>query len=320
MAMPQPSPEAGYASGDVASAGRLLIVDDQELNRKLLTKVLVADGYEVREAGGGEEALRLMDGWAPDLVLLDLQMPGMDGFDVLRAKALDPQLAGLPVVMVTADTQPSVKVEGLELGVSDYLTKPFSAPELRARVRNLVRLRVQELELNRLNAQLAREASSDALTGLANRRGFDAYWQREVSRAQRYKVPIALALLDLDHFKQINDRYGHAVGDAVLARVAALLTANLRDSDLLARVGGEEFALALPLADEPAAVAAAEKLCGLVARTVVPPLTEPCTLSIGVASSADLPPADLALAADRALYHAKNSGRNRVSAATMLSQ
>jgi diguanylate cyclase (GGDEF)-like protein len=312
--------ETSDASRDVESAGRLLIVDDQDVNRTLLTKLLVAQGYEVREASGGEQALQLMSAWLPDVVLLDLMMPGMNGFDVLRAKALEAPIAGIPVVMLTADTQPAVKVEGLELGVSDYLIKPFSPPELRARVRNLVRLRAQELELNRLNAQLAREASSDALTGLANRRGFDAYWQREVSRAKRYKAPIALALFDIDHFKMINDQYGHAAGDQVLASIASLMLGHLRESDLLARVGGEEFALALPLADEAAASTTAQKLCGLVSQLVIPPLTAPVTLSAGVASSANLPPGELAAAADRALYHAKNNGRNRVSAATSLTQ
>src|SRR5438309_3809731 len=165
-------------------SGSVLVVDDQESNRVLLLKFLAVDGYEVHEAANGEQALRMMRECAPDLVLLDLMMPDMSGYDVLRAKAHDPSIAAIPVLMLTAVTQPSVKLEGLELGVSDYLTKPFSPPELRARVKNLVRMHWQEAELTKLNAELARQAASDSLTGLANRRGFDTYWQREISRSR----------------------------------------------------------------------------------------------------------------------------------------
>ena len=297
------------------SAGRVLVVDDQESNRILLLKFLGADGYEVREASDGEQALQAMREVTPDVVLLDLMMPGMSGYDVLRAKAHDPAIAAIPVLMLTAATQSSVKLEGLELGVSDYLTKPFNASELRARVRNLVRLHWQDVELTRLNAELARQAVSDPLTGLTNRRGFDAYWQREISRSSRYSTPIALVMFDIDHFKAINDTHGHSVGDSVLIAVSSIIAGHLRQSDLLARVGGEEFALALPNADEEAGVIVAEKVRQLVSRRVIPPLTAACTMSAGVAASTTSPLDRLVDAADAALYEAKRSGRNRVAVA-----
>jgi len=300
------------------SMGTVLVVDDEEANRLLLQKALRGDGYVVKDAADGEQGLEMMRACAPDVILLDLVLPDMSGYDVLRAKAVDPALAAIPVLVLTAVSEVSVKVEGLELGASDYLTKPFSLPELRARVRNLVRLRWQEVELTRLTAQLARQAASDSLTGLANRRGFDAYWRREVSRAQRYRTPIALVLFDIDHFKRVNDTHGHQVGDAVLAGVSKILASNVRESDLLARFGGEEFALVLPNADEHAAAQAAEKLRALVSSQVVPPLTTACTLSAGIASSVSTPVDKLIDAADAALYGAKRSGRDCVCAASAL--
>ncbi|TMB92680.1 MAG: diguanylate cyclase [Chloroflexi bacterium] len=299
-----------------SSPGTVLVVDDQESNRVLLRKFLTVDGYAVHEASNGEQALHLMREHSPDVVLLDLMMPDMSGYDVLRAKARDSSIAAIPVLMLTAVTQPSVKLEGLELGVSDYLTKPFSPPELRARVKNLVRLHWQEVELTKLNAELARQAASDSLTGLANRRGFDSYWAREISRSQRYNTSIALVMFDIDHFKAINDSYGHGVGDAVLTTISEMLSADLRQSDLLARIGGEEFALGLPNANEAAAALVAEKVRLLVSRRVIAPLTAPCTISAGVASSTSTPADRLVEAADAALYDAKRAGRNRVSLAS----
>jgi len=188
-----------------ADGGAVLVVDDQESNRALLRKFLAVDGYVVHEARSGEDGLRLMAECEPDLVLLDLMMPGMTGYDVMRRKAEDPAIAAIPVLMLTAVTQPSVKLEGLELGLNEYLTKPFNPRELKARVRNLVRMHREEVELTRLNAELARAADSDSLTGLANRRAFDAFWESEVSRSVRYNVPVGLVIFDVDHFKQIKD-------------------------------------------------------------------------------------------------------------------
>jgi two-component system cell cycle response regulator len=299
-----------------ASAGTVLVVDDEATNRLMLRKFLGADGYDVHEACDGPTALEMMRSCAPDVVLLDLMMPGMTGYDVLRVKARDPAVAAIPVLMLTAATQTSVKVEGLELGVSDYLTKPLSLPELRARVKNLVRLHWQDAELTRLNAELARQAVSDGLTGLTNRRGFDAYWEREISRSIRYDTHIALVALDIDHFKGINDHFGHRVGDLVLIAVGGMIATHLRQSDLLARVGGEEFALALPNADERAAAVVAEKVRLLVANRIIAPMTVACTLSAGVASSSNTPVDRLIDAADAALYAAKRAGRNRVALAS----
>jgi two-component system cell cycle response regulator len=310
----RPAPAAGQGWGETG-AGRVLVVDDEAANRVLLRKYLTLDGFEVAEAAEGEAALQLMREWGPEAVLLDLMMPGMGGYDVLRVKATDAAIAGIPVLMLSAQTDTRVKVEGLELGAIDYLGKPFDRLELQARVRTAIRLQRDQVQLNRTNSELARQAASDALTGLANRREFDLQWERELARHRRHGTPLAVVMLDLDHFKAINDEFGHAVGDAVLRETGRVLRDAVRLSDLLARVGGEEFALVITSSDRPGAVATAEKLVGLVARVQVGPMAAPCTISAGVATTFDTPAGELLRAADRALYQAKRDGRNRVAVA-----
>ncbi|HEV2952829.1 MAG TPA: diguanylate cyclase [Candidatus Dormibacteraeota bacterium] len=311
--------EPPIAQSQALKLGRVLIVDDEAPNRNLLTRRLAAAGYEAVAVEDGESALDLMADWGPDIVLLDLMMPGLSGFDVLERKALLPAIVDIPVVMVSAVQDEASRLRGLELGAVDYINKPFSTPELQARVRNLVRLHQQQIELNRLNAeleklngQLEHLAVSDALTGIANRRLFESRWEMECDRSQRYQAPLSIVVIDIDHFKRINDLHGHAAGDTILRAVAQGLSSCVRDVDMLARTGGEEFAVICPHSSGTGAEVLAERLRQAVRDLDLRDPDIKCTISAGVASSSDVPVPVLLEAADRALYRAKAGGRDRV--------
>lgn len=296
-------------------AGRILVVDDEDDNRALLRKVLTIAGFEISEAGSGEEALRLMRDWGPEAVLLDLMMPGMGGYDVLRVKSRQVDIATIPVLVLSALIDIPAKVEGLELGAIDYLSKPFDRLELLARVKGAIRRQREQVDLKQANSELARLAAFDALTGLANGRLFEVYWEREVARHIRYGTPLALVMFDIDHFKATNEDYGHAVGDEFIRQLAKTLKGTVRLTDVLARVGGEEFALAMVNCNTAGAITAAERLFSRAAAVQVFPMSRGCTISAGVATTADTPVGELLGAAAEALSLAKRQGRNRVEAA-----
>jgi diguanylate cyclase (GGDEF)-like protein len=308
----------------------LLLVDDDVGSIQLLRRILAA--YKnVRFATGGEAALRIARSSAPDLILLDAEMPGMDGFAVIKALKEDPALCDVPVVFVTAHHDMEFETRALGLGAADFIGKPLSAPSVQLRVRNQLLIKRQADTLRKL-------AYNDALTGLANRRMFDDALDQEWRRAQRFSHQLSLLLVDVDFFKLYNDAYGHEAGDQCLQRVAAALRASARrPGDLTARYGGEEFALLLPHTDAAGARHVADKLLAGVAQLAIPheaTLVQGAlvTVSVGVTcfdqasggwpqSSLELrgtfPPAQtynpkqLVAAADRALYAAKRGGRAR---------
>jgi len=274
-------------------------------------------GYRTYSAATGREALSQVRAHAPDIVLLDLMMPEMDGFEFCRAVQADPSLSTPHIIITSAKDTLEDKVRGLELGAADYLTKPFNLTELRARLRageRIVRYQKVLKEQQALLEQLARE---DKLTGLCNRRHFEERAQEECLRAQRYGRPFSLLLGDLDHFKQVNDRYGHAYGDTVLRQVAQALLLHCRSSDLVSRYGGEEFTVLLFETDAEDARRVAERLCAAVRALsfVHPSGPFHVTISFGVASLQHPRDQDLAVLlgkADEALYVAKQKGRDRV--------
>ena len=315
--------------------GTLLAVDDNPHNLQLLSGILQGAGYTVRAANSGARALRILERDAPDLVLLDVEMPELDGYAVCREIRSRPALDGVPVIFVSALDDVAAKVRGFAAGGVDYVSKPFEAAEVLARVEThlaILRLR-RELErrneelratitqLERAQRALADLAYLDPLTGVPNRRSFDELLEREWRRAAREGRSIALAMLDVDCFKALNDTYGHATGDACLQRVAAAMNAQLRrPGDVLARYGGEEFVLVLPGSDAPGATATAEALRSAVAALAIPNERAPLgqvTISAGVAAerpAATTAAAELLGRADAALYAAKQAGRNRVGA------
>jgi len=226
---------------DRASADRprILVVDDQPTNIQTLYQVLKGE-YDVAMATDGQQAIALCQRRPPDLVLLDVVMPGIDGFEVCKRLKADSATRDVPVIFVTARDSTEDETQGLEVGAVDFITKPVNPPVVRARVRTHISLKRQ--------ADLLRSmAFNDGLTGVANRRWFDERLQVEWLRCRRNKLPMSLILLDLDHFKPYNDRYGHQAGDDCLRAVAAAMAARLgRPADLLARYGGEEFVCLLP--------------------------------------------------------------------------
>ncbi len=294
---------------------RLLIVDDQPINIQALHQLFQAD-HEVFMATSGEQALAFCrDNPLPDLILLDVVMPGMDGIEVCRRLKADAALADIPIIFVTARSEPAEETRALEAGGVDFIAKPVNPAVVRARVRTHLTLKAQSDLLRSL-------VFVDGLTGVANRRRFDEALRDEWQHCRRAGTALTLLMIDIDHFKRYNDRYGHLVGDACLKRIAAVLQAGLRRAcDVVARYGGEEFACLLPECDQPAGRAKAGELCAAVAALDIPhadsPTAQRVTLSVGVATlrpNGVNDPTALVAAADAALYEAKRAGRNRVVA------
>ena len=294
---------------------RLLVVDDQPINIQTLYQIFHAD-HEVFMATSGEQALAFCRGNPlPDLILLDVVMPGLDGLAVCQQLKADPVLANIPVIFVTACMDPADETRALEAGGVDFITKPVNPMVVRARVKTHLTLKAQEDFLRSL-------VFVDGLTGVANRRRFDEALLSEWRQCRRAGTPLALLMIDIDHFKRYNDHYGHPTGDACLQQVAAVLKAAMqRACDLVARYGGEEFVCLLPGCDQAPALAKAQALqAALAARGIAheaSPTAAWVTLSIGVAVAqpqAGGSPAALVAAADAALYSAKHRGRNCISA------
>lgn len=290
----------------------LLIVDDEKQNRLLLTE-LFGSTYKIIQAKNGVQALEKARQHRPDLILLDVLMPEMDGMGVLRELKRDDATRLIPVIFITALDSATDEANGLNLGAVDYISKPFHPPIVRVRVRNQLQL----VHQRRLLEQLA---SLDGLTGIPNRRQFDATLLKEWHRCQRNQQPLSLIVADVDFFKKYNDALGHAAGDRVLQEVAATLRqAARRPGDLVARYGGEEFVLLLPETDATSAQALAEGLQQLLhSKAFAHPnssLGPWLTMSMGgntiVPSTTALDPEFFALA-DAALYRAKHQGRNQV--------
>lgn len=310
-------------------AGRhtVLIVDDTQTNIEILNGILCHD-YHIFSATSGAEALRLVEREIPDLILLDVMMPGMDGYQVCRRLRINPKTSDVPVIFVTALSSDADQAKGLECGAIDYILKPICAPIVKARVKNHLELKrsrdlLEELaqELARKNQELQKLAIEDGLTRLANRRHFNEVLEMEVRRGTHTGQHLSLILCDVDFFKRYNDQYGHLAGDRCLKLVANTLRSVFRRAgDLVARFGGEEFAIILADTPPESAHALAEKLRNEILRLHVPHLTsevaECITLSCGVAGAPvtlETTGSWLVELADRALYRSKQNGRNRVT-------
>jgi two-component system, cell cycle response regulator len=289
----------------------ILVVDDDPALRELIAVQLENAGYETVRAADGEEALRLATEHEPDVVVLDVSMRGLDGYAVCRSLQ-ERDASAPPVIFLTANAQTNARVQGLDSGAVDYVVKPFDAAELAARVRVALRTKA------RTEALLA-AASTDGLTALPNRRRLDERAAEAIAVAERYGRPLACLMIDVDHFKRINDTHGHAAGDEVLREAARRLCSACRSADFVGRYGGEEFTVIMPETDLEGGVAAGERFrATLAAHPVHATGTEIwITASVGVAGwEAGMEGLqDLYAPADRALYRAKQLGRNRVVAA-----
>jgi two-component system, cell cycle response regulator len=296
----------------------ILVVDDNPDNLEIISTRLRFRGYEVAVAERGEEAIAKVYEADPDLILLDIMMPDMDGYEVARRIRSRKDLAYIPIIVVTARDSTEDKVTGLDAGADDYLTKPINFPELEARVRSMLRIKRLQDQLEEKNRELEQLSIRDGLTGLYNHRHLHELLAEEYERSRRTGEPMSVVMLDLDRFKEVNDTHGHQAGDRVLEELSAILRESAREIDKLGRYGGEEFMAILPDSDPQAAVTFAERVREMVRRqrfeiSEHEPLR--MTISAGVASY----PHDgadsarrLVHHADLALYSAKNSGRDRV--------
>lgn len=286
--------------------GTVLVIDDSPASAYQLFGVL-GDTYHVLVATRGSEGIDLAVAQAPDLILLDVVMPELSGYEVCTRLKKDARTQNIPIIFVTARDDADDEEHGLSLGAIDYLTKPLRPAIVRARVKNHIELKHNRDLLQRLTLL-------DPLTGIANRRRFDEYLQAESRRAAHTGHAMTLLMIDVDYFKGYNDHYGHALGDQCLTRVAAAIQSGLRQpGDLVARYGGEEFACILPDTELDDALRIAERIRGAVEGMAIAHVASsvaPCiTVSLGVASGDR---ATLVETADAALYQAKRQGRNRL--------
>lgn len=291
------------------SKQRVLIIDDSPPIHLLIRARLSGEPVELVGVENGAAGLKLVREQSFDLVLLDVEMPQLSGFDVCGQLKSDPATASIPVIFLTGAATTEHKIKGLELGAVDYVTKPFDPAELRARVRAALRLKF-------LFDLLGRKAQIDGLTGLWNRQYFDARLLEYESLARRTGHPLACLMVDVDGFKSVNDTWGHSFGDEVLRAVASTLTDVVRMEDNVCRYGGEEFVLLLPNTSVSGAVTLAERIRERVADIALLRNAKPVTVtaSIGVAGFDPTAGVSMTDRADAALYTAKRDGRNRVVA------
>lgn len=301
--------EVGEALPDRGDGAKVLVVDDVASNRELLKQDLEEAGFQVSVAGDGQGALEKAHAWEPALIILDIDMPGIDGVETCRRLKWDPLTQHIPVLFLTGAPDEETTVSALSAGGNDFLQKPYSRSILLARASSQIAIYEAQVAMRKL-------VISDTLTGLFSRRYLYDTVQGLLARHVRTKKPLAVAMLDVDHFKQVNDRLGHLEGDRVLKKVAEVLRASVRTGDVPARFGGEEFAVVMPEASLADAKLVAERV-----RAAVEAETKsgtPVTISSGVAlanpSEKDLSHSadDVFRRADEALYRAKREGRNRV--------
>ena len=303
---------------------RLLVVDDHEDNVEVLKARLEARGYEVKGAQDGEAALETIEVWLPDLVLLDVMMPKVDGLEVVRRIKANDSLPFIPVIMQTALDSTERMVAGFEAGADDYVTKPINFPELEARVKSLLRIKAlqealaeRERELSEMNDKLLQISLTDGLTQIDNRRSLESKLHKMFEHSYRLHEPISCVMCDIDHFKKVNDTYGHQAGDEVLKSFAKILKNEAREIDSVGRYGGEEFLLLLPGTVLDSAVTFAERLRQRVEEHTFSYEggTFKRTMSCGVAAWPHPRVSDaeaMLRSADDALYVAKELGRNMV--------
>ncbi len=298
----------------VEETALILVIDDVEASRNELARMVETLGYRALTAPSGLEGLKLVREARPSLVLLDVVMPSIDGYKIAAMIKAHPRF--VPVMLLTGLDDLESKRRGQAAGADDFLSKPVEPLELQIRIAAMLRIKSLTDALDAANRRLSELAETDSLTGVANRRGFDALFAREHERAQRYRRPLAVLMVDIDHFKAVNDHHGHATGDAVLRAAALALAETVRQSDHVGRLGGEEFAVLAPEVGPAGGLALAERLRRKIAELDVPTDAGAIRVTVSVGCVAwdgqgRQEMDELLKQADAALYQAKETGRNR---------
>jgi len=298
---------------------KVLVIDDNQVIRRLAKTLLTKRDYVVELAKNGPEGIEAAQKIQPQVILLDVMMPNMDGYEVCRRIKSEETIKDIPIIMVTSKTETLDKIKGLEIGAADYIVKPFDQGELLARIATQVKMKNLWEELQEKNRLLEELIKKDGLTDLYNHRYFQDRLAEEFSRARRYDFPMSLIMLDIDHFKQINDNYGHQAGDEILQYLGKLFQQQLSPQAIACRYGGEEFAIVLPGIDLPTAKQYAEKLRLTFKqyRHKTEKAEIQSTISIGLAYMPKHGNTGhgLLTAADNALYKSKYGGRNCITVA-----
>jgi len=312
-------------AGSATSGAKILLVEDNEVQAMVAKEFLQKNGCEVFWVQYAAEAIKAALATPPDVILLDLILPDMNGKEVCRWLKGNGETKSIPIIMLTASNSLDDRISGIEAGADDYLTKPYDVGELRAKIYAALRTKALQDELRKKNRQLSELlrkveelAITDSLTGLFNRRHIETILDREWKRSRRYNQCMTIGFIDIDHFKAVNDAFGHKAGDAVLKEFSDVLRKSLRDVDFTARWGGEEFLAVLPCTDRQQGTKVAARLLNDIASHRFRDTGQHAiTVSIGLASS------DLRIdgweklidLADNAMYEAKRDGRNRVGVA-----
>lgn len=295
---------------------KLLVVDDDDMSRTLVGKALEYEGYQVKLAESGTEGLQVIQDWQPHLVLLDVNMPGLNGLETLAKVRVHDEYVS--VMFVSANSQKEDVIRGLDAGADDYVCKPFEVLELLARVRSQLRIKDLNDSLKKANERLKELVDIDDLTGLFNMRSLYKRLDFELDRARRYNRSAAVIMMDLDHFKRVNDQHDHLFGSYVLAQVGKIVRENIRKVDFAARYGGDEFLVVLTEITMEGAVTFANRLRERISQTTFKNefFKMDLTASLGLAwanpNEVEVDARSMVRYADRALYTAKETGRNKV--------
>jgi len=301
------------------SDGKILIIDDSVNNIELLSDIL-QDKYDILFATNGKKALQMAPKLLPDLILLDIVMPEMDGYQIIKRLKSDAETAHIPIIFISAKSTTEDMLKGFKLGAVDYIYKPFAVEEIKVRVKTHIENQLLLKALKFANQKLEQLTRIDGLTGIANRRHFDEFLQQMCNRSKRHHLPLSLLLIDIDFFKLYNDHYGHQKGDGCLVDVAKELNSYAqRDGELAARYGGEEFAIIITEMSAQDVIEHAQKCQQAIQKLQIEHAKSSChsyvTISMGVVTLNDkhnISPENLIKKADSALYQAKESGRNQI--------
>lgn len=289
----------------------ILIVDDTVKNLQVLGTILKAENYKIAVANNGNQAILAVNEIKPDLILLDVMMPGLDGFETCKKLKSLPGIKDVPVIFLTAKVETEDIIDGFKAGAVDYITKPFNSYELKARVKTHVELRISKDLLEQKNIILKKLSITDGLTGLFNHSHTTDALSRLVEENNRYKEPLSISMLDIDNFKKINDERGHLFGDEVLVRIANSIESCLRKTDMVGRYGGEEFLVLFTHTGLKGAVESTERIIRNIENLKWENDNLKITVSAGVCEKKDEDISKLIKKADDLLYAAKKKGKNR---------